>query len=241
MTARSALVTGGGTRVGAAIARELVARGYDVLVHYGSNAKGADEVVAGATKLGRRAASVRADLYDRSAIARLAEEASAFCGGALDLLVHGAANFDRAPPEALDAALWDRAMALNVTAPYLLTIALAPALRAAKGAVVALACISAERPFKNYVPYSVSKAALVHLVKGLALALAPDVRVNAVSPGTVLPPDDYDAEKVARIAAKIPLEHVGTAEDAARAVAFLAEQPFVTGQVLAVDGGRTLV
>ncbi|UQA55761.1 SDR family oxidoreductase [Polyangium aurulentum] len=238
--ARVALVTGSGTRVGRVIAMALAEAGYGLLVHYASSEEGAREVVEAAQARGLPAEAVRANLLERDEIGRLAAEARRFGGGRLDLLVHNAANFERVPPEKLDEGSWDRAMALNATAPYLLTLALAPELRAARGCVVGLGCVSAERPWKNFLPYSTSKAALVHALKGLALALAPEVRVNVVSPGMVQPPDAYDEGLLERLQAKIPLARLGTAEDVAQAVLFFAQNQFVTGQVLAVDGGRSL-
>jgi pteridine reductase len=237
---RVALVTGSGTRVGATITRALAEAGCDVLVHYASSEDGAHTVALDAEQLGRRARTLRADLTDRTAIDRLAAEATA-AFGRLDVLVHNAANFERTPPEALDVGAWDRALALNATAPYLLTLALAPALRASRGSVVAITCISAERPWKSYIPYATSKAALAHLVRGLAVGLAPEVRVNAVAPGTVLPPEDYDEAKREAIRARIPLGRLGSAEDVARAVVFLAQNDYLTGQTLHADGGRVLV
>jgi pteridine reductase len=235
---KTALVTGGGTRVGAAIVRALAAAGCDAIVHHATSAEGARAVAADVERLGRRAFPMRADLTDREAIAKLAREAVAVTGR-LDVLVNNAANFERAPSAELSAEVWDRAFALNATAPYLLTLALAPALRAARGCVVSITCLSASHPWKHYVPYSASKAALANLTAGLALALAPDVRVNAVAPGTVLPPSDYDEEKLARIRDNIPLGRFGAAEDVGRAVVFLAENDYVTGQTITVDGGRS--
>jgi len=234
-----ALVTGGGTRVGAAIVRALAAAGCDALIHYGKSEQGARAVADDVARLGRRATLLQADLTDRAQIASLGERALA-AAGRLDVLVHNAANFERVDPAALSAEAWDRALALNVTAPYLLTLALSPALRRARGSVVAITCLSATRPWKSYVPYSASKAALANLVEGLALALAPEVRVNAVAPGTVLPPADYDEETLARIRARIPLGRIGAAEDVGRAVVFLAESDYVTGQTITVDGGRSI-
>jgi len=240
LNGRAALVTGAGTRLGASIARALGAAGCDVIVHYASSADGAATVAEDVTRLGRRAITMQADLTDRSAIERLARGAmDAF--GRLDVLVHNAANFDRVPPGELSAEAWDRALALNATAPYLLTLALAPALRAARGSVIAITCISAERPWKNYIPYSVSKAALAHLVRGLSLGLAPEVRVNGVAPGTVLPPTQYDEKTLERLRARVPLERIGEPGDVARAVVFLAENDYLTGQIIAADGGRSFV
>lgn len=239
LNGRAALVTGGGTRVGAAIVRALAAAGCDAIIHYGKSAAGARAVAADVERLGRKATLIQADLTDRAAIERLAREA-VVAAGRVDVLVHNAANFERTPPDALSAEAWDRALALNATAPYLLTLALAPSLRAARGSVVAITCLSAERPWKNHLPYSVSKAALANLVRGLALALAPEVRVNAVAPGTVLPPVDYDEETLARLRGRTPLGRLGEAEDVARAVVFLAENDYVTGQTITVDGGRSV-
>jgi pteridine reductase len=117
--------------------------------------------------------------------------------------------------------------------------AIAKLAREAVAATVNITCLSASHPWKHYVPYSASKAALANLTAGLALALAPDVRVNAVAPGTVLPPSDYDEDKLARIRERIPLERFGAAEDVASAVVFLAENDYVTGQTITVDGGRS--
>lgn len=239
LTGKIALVTGAGTRVGAAIARALAVAGCDVLVHHVTSDVGARHVSADITRMGRRSAVLRADLTDRLQLERLAAAAVAV-GGRLDVLVHNAANFERVAPEQLSAEAWDRAFALNVTAPYLLTLALAPALRQARGSVIAVTCISAERPWKHYIPYSASKAALTNVVKGLALGLAPEVRVNAVAPGAVLPPAAYDEEKLEKIREKVPLARIGEAEDVAGAVVFLAGSDYVTGQTITVDGGRSI-
>lgn len=241
LSGRTALVTGGGVRVGAAIARALAAAGADLVVHYGHSEEGARAVVDDAIRLGRRATAIQADLRDRAQIDRLAAEATAWSGGKLDLLVHNAANFDRLDPSALSAEAWDRALELNAEAPYLLTLALRPALQATRGCVIAIVCLSADRPWLDYIPYSVSKAALAHVVRGLALGLAPDVRVNGVSPGAVLLPEGTDEAERARILGRVPLGRVGSADDVARAVIFLAENDFITGQILAVDGGEALV
>ncbi|EYF04973.1 SDR family oxidoreductase [Chondromyces apiculatus] len=238
---RVALVTGGGIRVGAAIARTLAAAGTDLIVHYGHSDAAARAVVDEATRLGRRATAIQADLRDRAAIQRLADEALAWSSGRLDLLVHNAANYEQVAPEALGPQAWENAMSLNAEAPYLLTLALRSALRDARGSVVAIVCLSAERPWREYVPYSVSKAALAHVVRGLGLALAPEVRVNGIAPGAVLLPEGLSAEQQQQALSRVPLGRLGSPEDVARAVVFLAENDFITGQILAVDGGESLV
>ena len=238
---RIALVTGGAVRVGRTIVEALVDDGYEVLIHYAASEASAREAREHFLSRGARVELCRADLSDRTGVSGLAARARRFGAGKLDLLVHNAAHFERVPPDELDAGAWDRAMALNATAPYLLTLALAAELRAARGSVVAIGCVSADRPFKHYIPYSISKAALVSAMQGFSLALAPDVRVNVVSPGTVLPPDDVDDERRERLRRKIPLGRIGDPADVARAVLFFAKNHFVTGQVLAVDGGRSIV
>lgn len=236
---RTALVTGGGTRVGRSIARALGSAGCDVVVHYASNLAGAAAVVDEIQGLGQRSIAHRADLTDRAELERLGQDAIAFTGR-LDVLVHNAANFERVAPCDLTPGAWDRALALNVTAPYLLTLTVAPWLRATHGSVIAVTCLSAARPWKNYLPYSASKAALANLVLGFAVSLAPEVRVNAVAPGTVLPPADYDEATLKRLREKVPLQRIGEAEDVARAVVFLAQNDYLTGQTITVDGGRSV-
>ncbi len=239
LVGRNALVTGAGRRVGAAIARALGARGMRVAVHYHGSAEGAEQTCAAIRDAGGEAFAVQADLTDRRAARELVDRTVARMGG-LDLLVPSAADFERvAFDDALDAA-WDRAMALNVEAPFAMAHQARNALRAARGAIVFVTCTSTARPYRGYLPYVVSKAAVRQLMRTLALELAPDVRVNAVAPGTVLPPEDMTDAEVARFTKRIPLGRTGTAEDVAEAVVYLARAPFVTGHELFVDGGATI-
>jgi pteridine reductase len=159
----------------------------------------------------------------------------------LDLLVNGAAAFDGIPVEETDAAAFDAQMNLNARAPLLLVKALLPLLRRSRGSVVNVADIGGGLvPWRGYAAYAASKAALVRLTECLALDLAPQVRVNAVAPGTVLWPDTYPAATRRRLTARIPLGRSGDPMDVAQAVRYLADAPFVTGAVLPVDGGRHL-
>lgn len=234
-----ALVTGAGQRVGRAIALALGAAGMQVAVHYRESRKGAEEAAEQIAQSGGQAVLFQADLSDRAAARDLVDRAVAQLGG-LELLVASAASFERVSLAEVDDAAWDRSLDLNLASPFALAQRAAPALRATRGNIVFITCSSASVPMKNYLPYVVSKGALRHLMKTLALELAPDVRVNAVAPGTVLPPSSYDAAAVARLERAIPLARVGSPDDIARAVVFLASSPFMTGHELAVDGGRSV-
>jgi pteridine reductase len=142
--------------------------------------------------------------------------------------------------DTIDDAAWDRSFALNLGAPFALAHAARGPLRASGGSIVFITCTSPRRPYRNYAPYIVAKAALSQLTRVLALELAPDVRVNAVAPGVVLPPDDMPSERLDAIVRQVPLGRTGSAEDVAEAVYYLATAPYVTGHELVVDGGRSV-
>ena len=236
---KRALVTGAGQRVGQAIALALGAEGMHVAVHYRESRAGAEQTASEIRKLGGSAVTLAADLSDREAARGLVDAALAQ-RGSLDLVVASAASFERVALAEVDDAAWDRSLSLNLASPFALVQHAVPALRAARGSVVFITCSSASVPMKSYLPYVVSKGALKHLMKTLSLELAPEVRVNAVAPGTVMPPPSYDAAAIARLERAIPLGSVGSPQDIARAVVFLASSPFVTGHELAVDGGRSV-
>jgi len=239
LAGKCALVTGGGKRVGRAIALELGAAGMRVAVHYHSSREGVQRTCEEICRAGSDAFSIQADLSDRAQARGLVDEAVQRLGG-LDLLVPSAASFERVPYAELDDAAWDRGLELDLSAPFALAHQTSPALRAARGAIVFITCSSTTTPFRNYLPYVVAKGALKQLMRTLALELAPDVRVNAVAPGTVLPPDDMAPGAVTRLADTTPLGRIGSAEDIADAVVYLALADFVTGQELVVDGGRSV-
>jgi pteridine reductase len=236
---KRALVTGAGQRVGKAIALALGHNGMRVAVHYRESRDGAEDTARQIRDAGGEAITLAADLSDRDAARSLADQAISALGG-LDLVVASAASFERVALEAVDDDAWDRSLQLNLASPFALVQRAAPALRAARGSIVFITCSSATVPMRGYLPYVVSKGALKHLMKTLSLELAPEVRVNAVAPGTVMPPPSYDAEAVARLARAIPLARVGSPEDVAEAVVYLARSPFVTGHELSVDGGRSV-
>jgi pteridine reductase len=236
---KRALVTGAGTRVGAAIATALGAQGMRVAVHHRSSHEGARAVCAAIEAAGGAAEPFAADLADRGAARALVDAVVARFGG-LDLLVASAANFERVAFEDVDDAAWDRTLNLNLASPFALVQRARPALREARGAAIFVTCTSATVPYRHYLPYVVAKGAVQKMMRALALELAPEIRVNAVAPGTVLPPEDLDEAMLARLASRALLGRVGRAEDIAEAVVYLAQAPFVTGQELIVDGGRTV-
>ena len=236
---RVALVTGGAVRVGRALSLGLTEAGYDLVLTYHSSEDAARTLSEEVAALGRRCEAVQADLADPSAAdAVVAAVRSAF--GRLDLLVNSAATFDARPLLDVDAAAWDAVMAVNVRAPHLLVRAAAPLLTEARGNVVNIADLAAFQAWTEHPHHAVSKAALVHLTKVQAKALAPAVRVNAVAPGSVLRPEGWSEQRWLDVAQRAPLGRPGTPQDVVDAVLYLAGADFVTGQVLTVDGGRVL-
>ncbi len=234
-----ALVTGGAVRLGRAITLGLAEAGYDLMIHYHSSEGRALETARTIERLGRQAATVRADLSSAEGVERVvAAVTEAY--GRLDLLVNGAASFEEADLLAVDEAAWDRVMALNLKGPFLLVRAAADLLENARGSVVNLIDLSAFQPWVRYPHHSVSKAGLMHLTRVLARVMAPHVRVNAIAPGAVLPPDDYSDAERERERVQTPVARLGTPEDVVRTVLFLAASPFITGEVVVVDGGRSL-
>lgn len=239
---RTALVTGAARRVGAAIARRLQAAGMNVLVHFRSSAADARALEAELNSVRPgSAACAQADLLESGAPAVLVEAALARFKR-LDLLVNNASAFYPTPMGAVALKQWDDLIGSNLRAPLFLAQAAAPHLARGKGAIVNITDIHAERPLKDYVVYSIAKAGLVALTRSLALELGPDVRVNAVAPGAIAWPEDgqFPGAERKRIIETTPLGRIGAPEDIARVVEFLARAPFVTGQTVAADGGRSV-
>ena len=244
MQGGAVLVTGAARRIGAAIARRLHAAGANMVLHYHRSRGDAERLCAELNA--RRAAScatVSHDLLDVDGIPALVERAAA-AFGRLDGLVNNASSFYATPVGTITPGQWRDLMGSNLRAPLFLSQAAAPHLARAKGAIVNIVDIHAERPLERFVVYSIAKAGLLGLTRSFALELAPDVRVNGVAPGSILWPDEgkhFDADEQSRIVATTPLARVGGPEDIAGAVKYLLfDAPFVTGQVLAVDGGRAI-
>jgi NAD(P)-dependent dehydrogenase (short-subunit alcohol dehydrogenase family) len=236
---RTALVTGGAVRIGRAIALGLAEGGYDLVVSYRSSERSAKETAEQIEALGRRCVLVKADLAEAAAADELAETTRERFGR-LDVLVNSAASFRSMPLLDVDADEWDAVMNVNVRAPHLVVRACADMLRASRGSVVNITDLSAYQAWTQYPHHAVSKAALAHLTRVQARALAPEVRVNAIAPGAVLPPDDWPKERWDALADRAVLKRVGGPEDVVQAVRYLTEARFVTGHVLPVDGGRLL-
>jgi len=236
-----ALVTGAAKRLGRGIALALAERGAELAVHYRTSEREAQEVLALAKKMGGKPVAVQADLSAPVEIAEMVQDVmQAF--GRIDVLVNSAAIFYRTPFATLSEADWDRFLTVNLKAPFLLCRQIGEIMcRQGRGKIINLADIAGAKVWAEFIPYSVSKAGLIALTKGLAKALAPAVQVNAIAPGTVLLPDDSAREEQARAVERVPLRRLGSIDDIARAVLYLIESDFVTGEVLAVDGGQRLL
>jgi len=226
--------------VGRAISLGLAREGYDLVVNYRSSEGPAREVQGEIEALGRRCELVPGDLGVPSDIDGVAEAIREHFGR-LDLLVNSAANFHSTSLLDIDADEWDRVLDVNLRGPHLLTRACAELLRAAGGCVVNIADHMGMQPWVRYAHHSVSKAGLIHLTRIQARALAPEVRVNAVAPGLVLPPDDMPPGRLETEIEATLVKRGGSPDDVVGAVLYLAGASFVTGQLLVVDGGGTLL
>jgi NAD(P)-dependent dehydrogenase (short-subunit alcohol dehydrogenase family) len=234
-----ALVTGSAKRIGRSVALRLASEGADVIVNYRSSKSEADQVVSQITALGRRAKAVQADVAKRDDVtAMFALVEKEF--GRLDILVNNAGMFFPAKFEELTEEQWDRILDTNLKSQFLCSQAAAPMLRrSGRGRIINFASLGGLLAWPAYTHYCVSKAGVIMLTRCLARALAPDITVNAIAPGTISFPGDAPelAEDFIR---RAPLQKTGTAKDIDDAVLFLAQSAFITGQVIVVDGGRTL-
>ncbi|MGL6222533.1 MAG: pteridine reductase [Steroidobacteraceae bacterium] len=242
LTGRCALVTGGARRLGEAIVRKLHAGGAFVAVHHRTSGDEADSLIAELNAV--RAHSAAAFACDLLVIENLQAlvDRTLTRFGRLDILVNNASSFMPTPVGTITATQFDDLVGTNLRAPLFLAQAAAPALRESRGLIINLADIHGMRPLKAHPVYSAAKAGLIMLTKSLARELGPDVRVNAIAPGPVLWPEGgIDTGLQAEIVGKTALKRAGSPDDIARAAYFFAvEAPYVTGQVLAVDGGRSI-
>lgn len=240
-TGKVALVTGSGVRVGKRIALALAGTGMHVAVHYHSSAGPADETVAEIRALGVEAESFQGDL-SRTASIRDLIGAIDERWSRLDVLVNSAAIFPRTPWEEIDEATWDRTLDVNLKAPFFTAWHAVPLMRRnGGGKIINIADWAGLRPYKNYLPYVISKGGIVTMTKALAKELAPEIAVNAIAPGPVMLPEDFDTAAAERIRKGTLLQRLGSPDDIAQSAVYLvAMTDFVTGHVLVVDGGRLI-
>src|SRR5574337_857761 len=236
---RTALVTGAARRVGRAIALAMADRGADVVIHYKSSASEAHKTVEAVERLGRRAFAIQADLAEPEEAEELADRAVQTFGR-IDVLVNNAALYYRTSLETLTLADWEQFLRINLTGPFRLSQRLGLLMRRQGGGkIVNVADIMGMRPWVDFLPYGVSKGAMIVLTQGLAKALAPQVQVNAVAPGAVLLTEAEGEKEREAIARSTLLRRMGDPTDVAKTVLFLLEgSDFITGQVVVVDGGR---
>jgi pteridine reductase len=244
MQGKVVLVTGGAKRVGAAICRRLHTAGANIAIHYRSSLYEALALCAELNDLRANSAHcVQADLLDLAALRNMVADAVQHFGH-LDALINNASSFYATPLSLINEQQWFDLIGTNLKAPLFIAQAAADELRRRHGAIVNIVDIHAERPMHGHLLYSAAKAGLVALTKGLAQEMAPQVRVNAVAPGVISWPEDeewQDEERRRKIIAHTLLKREGEPDDIARTVQFLiADAPYITGQVISVDGGRSI-
>ena len=236
---KTALITGAAHRIGAQISQTLHKNGFDVIIHY-KNSKTAAESLANELNQIRKnsAKAIQADLNDMNSLDKLAQSIKT-----LDLLVNNASVFYPTPINTSTLEQWNEVINTNLTAPFFLATALTPKLQKKSGCIVNIVDIHSERPLKNHAIYNISKAGIAMMTKTLAKELSPDVRVCGVSPGSILwPENDAELSEIQKnkMLDKIALNKQGSPDDIANTVLFLANSNYITGQIINVDGGRTL-
>jgi pteridine reductase len=235
-----AIVTGGAVRLGKALALALAEHGARVVVHYGSSAGPAQATVRQIQALGSDALAIQADLSQPGQTPSIVERAATHFGQ-VDILVNSAAIFEPGTWDDTTEANWDRHFAINLKSPFFLSQAFAVHVgRGRAGHIVNIADWRGVRPGTGHVAYTLTKAALIAMTKSLAQALAPNIQVNAIAPGMILPPPGQDQAYLERWAHQIPAQRVGSPEEVARALIFLLRSDFVTGELIFVTGGQHL-
>ncbi len=237
-----ALITGAGKRIGACVASTLHAQGANVAIHYRGSAAAAEALAAGLNaERADSAITVQADLLAGEQLAGMVESVIAH-SGRLDILINNASSFYPTPLETVTEAQWDDLLGTNLKAPLFLSQAAVEHLRKQRGCIINMIDIHALRPLRHHTVYGPAKAALAMLTRTLARDLAPDIRVNGVSPGAILWPEDGMTDKVKdSILQQVPMARAGDPQDIADCVLFLvANAGYITGQIIAVDGGRSI-
>jgi pteridine reductase len=242
LTGQWVLITGAAKRIGACISRTLHAEGANIAIHYRGSADAAEQLAIELNAARPDSAiTVQADLLDTPRLLALVDEVVAQTGR-LDVLLNNASTFYPTPLEEVTEAHWDDLLGTNLKAPLFLSQAAVPHLRKTQGMIINIVDIHSQRPLKNHPVYGSAKAALGMLTRSLARDLAPDIRVNGVSPGAILWPEDGMSEKMEQnILQQVPLKRTGEPADIARTILFLVKDaPYITGQIIAVDGGRSI-
>jgi pteridine reductase len=234
---RVALVTGGGHRLGRAISLALAQAGMHLMIHYNHSEEQARQTQFDVEKHGVEVAIVQGDLTQLDDIERIVD-VTFDIWGSLDVLVCNAGIWGATPLGEVTQERWDELYALNTRAPFFLAQHAAPHLRAASGCMIAISDVGMYTTWKHYTPYLSSKAALAMVSQNLARDMAPEVRVNAIAPGPVMLPENWNDEQREKAARSTLLKRVGTPEDIAQAAVFLAQADYITGVVLPVDGGQ---
>ena len=235
-----ALVTGAGVRIGQAVAVKLGQLGMRLVIHYHHSEEGAKQTIQKLPGKNSRHLVLQADLKDVSAIKELVHKAEKQAGP-VSVLVNNAAEFFPTPLFSATEEEWDNLLALNLKAPFFLSQAVGGVMKSSgEGKIINMVDVSAERPWKSFLPYCASKAALISLTRGLARALSPEVQVNGIAPGTVLPPPAHIEMDLTASVENSLLKRIGKAEDIVQAVEYLLLSDFVTGTILPVDGGRSV-
>ncbi len=236
---KAALVTGGARRLGRAIALALGRAGMRVAIHYHASAASAEDVLSVLRAYGAECIAISGDL-SRVADCERVVDATLEQWGGLDLLVNNAGIWGPTPVGSVTEERWDELLNTNLRSMFFVAQRAAPALRVSQGTIINIADVGVERPWRNHTPYLISKGGVVTLTRALAKDLAPEIRVNAIAPGPVLLPDDWSAEQVEQVARTTLLRRIGSPEDIADAVIFLAQAGYITGVTLPVDGGHLL-
>ena len=243
MTSKFIFLTGGAKRIGKTTCKHFHDEGFNIIFHYNTSDKEANEIKESLNSIRKDSCFViQADFNDKSSIERLAEGVAEITDE-LAVLINNASSFYPTPIEQASQNEWDDLMATNATTPLFLTQALLPFLRKAKGCVINISDTLAPSGIKNFSLYSGAKSALEGITKSLAKELAPDIRVNAISPGAILWPEDEDLteEQQKERLSKVPLGRIGSPEDISSVAVFLTDAKYITGQVIKVDGGRSVI
>jgi len=239
-----ALITGASQRIGATIARVLHQQNYNIIIHYRTSTDAATQLQSELNQLRENSCQcLQADFDKESDINQLCQQVASHGWQRLDLLVNNASSFFSTPIHTIDLTDWDNLFNSNAKAPLLLSQGLAHLLETHRGSIINLIDIHANRPLKNHTVYCMAKSALQMMTLSLAKELAPAIRVNGVAPGAILWPkseETMSADEKNDLLAEIPMQALGKPEDIAETIAFLASARYITGQIIAVDGGRSL-